>query len=773
MTELIDHLRAALSHRYAIHRELGHGGMATVYLADDPKHQRQVAIKVLRPELSASLGTQRFLREIAIAAQLQHPNILMLIDSGDVDGALYYVMPFVDGESLRDRLERETQLPIEEAIRLAGEVADGLSYAHRHGVVHRDIKPENILLTGGHAVIADFGIARAVSAAGTDKLTETGLALGTPLYMSPEQASGAGPVDARADIYALGCVVYEMLGGGPPFTGSTSQAVMARHLTDAPPPLRTVRSTVPVGVEEVINRALAKVPADRFASADEFAQALTQGLSKVAVAAPRRRAIAVRLALALAVPAMVAGWFLFAVPKEAQTRIAVLPFDHGTAEDPSFAYGMSLEVNTQLSKIPALTVIAQGSSSEYAGPGIEYREVASELGVRYLVAARVDRAADSIRISTRIVDGKTSQQVWAETYVRPYSISGVFSLQRDIARSIAGALGAQVAAEEQAPVREATSDLQAYELYVLGQYHHARWTRESWDAALDYFRQAIARDSTFAPAYAASAQTHVALTAYGYLSPNEGWPRVEEFARRALRLNPQLAEAHTALGMARASYHYDWQGADALFRRGIALNPNSAVAHGNYGLYLWAVGRPVEAIQAHQRARDLDPRSLVHNGNLGAAYGIAGQHDKALQQFRAMADLPSAEPGGAGASGIAEVYLDQGKFAEAVEYFEKMGPTQRQLHRAGLVRAYLGLGQRARAEQVLSEMPSADQPCGGRPAAVYVALGDYDGAFAQLDKEITNRCQGAVRRLQVQRALDPLRSDPRFAALLRKLNHIP
>jgi serine/threonine-protein kinase len=276
MTDTPDHLRTALSGRYTIERELGSGGMATVYLAEDLKHHRRVALKLLRPELAAVIGADRFLREIEIAAGLTNPHILPLHDSGKVNGLLYYVMPFVEGESLRDRLRREKQLPIEQAVRIAREVALALSYAHEHGVVHRDIKPENILLSGEEAVVADFGIARAVTAAGSERLTETGLSLGTPQYMSPEQASGELEVDGRSDIYSLGCVLFEMLTGVTPHTGPTVQAIMAKVLTERPPDVRALRDTAPPPLARVIHKALARLPADRFSTAAHFADALVR-----------------------------------------------------------------------------------------------------------------------------------------------------------------------------------------------------------------------------------------------------------------------------------------------------------------------------------------------------------------------------------------------------------------------------------------------------------------------------------------------------------------
>ena len=296
MTDLLDRLRSALGDRYDLDRQVGEGGMATVYRAKDLKHERTVAIKVLREELSASLGADRFLREIRVAANLQHPNILGLYDSGEVGGLLYYVMPFVEGESLRDRLKKEQQLPLPDALQITREAAEALQYAHERGIVHRDIKPENILLMGGHALVADFGIARAVSQASDDKLTQTGMAIGTPHYMSPEQSLGSEHVDARSDVYSLGCVLYELLIGQPPFTGPNSMAIMARHSMEVVPSLQVVRASVPDEVEDAVMQALEKTPADRYQTMKEFAEALSEAEIEAAMArtAQRRASTAAR-----------------------------------------------------------------------------------------------------------------------------------------------------------------------------------------------------------------------------------------------------------------------------------------------------------------------------------------------------------------------------------------------------------------------------------------------------------------------------------------------
>jgi serine/threonine-protein kinase len=339
MTDPVTRLTEALADRYRIGRELGKGGMATVYLAEDVKHQRQVAVKVLRPELASLLGPERFQREIQLAARLQHPHILPVFDSGEAAGQLWYAMPYVEGDTLRDRLEREPQLPLDEALHITREIAAALGHAHQQGIVHRDIKPENILLSGGHAVVADFGIARALDAAGGQKLTETGMALGTPTYMSPEQGSGDSRLDGRSDLYALGVVLYEMLAGAPPFTGPTSQSIRARHAIDPIPSLRTVRTTVPESVEAAITKALAKVPADRFATTAEFVVALTQPHPAVTASAKRRPRVLPLAVLALVV--MVAGALLFrGFGRDTSTNanlIAVAPFRVSAAE-PALGY---------------------------------------------------------------------------------------------------------------------------------------------------------------------------------------------------------------------------------------------------------------------------------------------------------------------------------------------------------------------------------------------------------------------------------------------------
>ena len=426
MTDPFPTLNAALSGHYVVDRELGRGGMAIVYLARDVRHERFVALKTLRPEIAVAVGRERFLREIKLAARLQHPNILSVYDSGDAEGTLYYVMPFVEGESLRDRLEREPQLPLEDALQIAREVADALAYAHGHDVVHRDIKPENIMLSGGHAIVADFGIARALNAAGGDKLTETGLAIGTPAYMPPEQSAGTGQVDRRSDIYSLACVLYETLAGQPPFTGPTAQAIMARHSLDAVPRLRIVRETIPDAIEEVIERALAKVPADRYQTATQFADALaaasTGRISRVAPQPRRRRWLRPVTAAAALAAVAVASWLIFGRTGTARPvgggglgskRVAVLYFTD-LSRDSSLAYvaaGLTEGLISELNKVRDLEVVSLNGVAPYRGTEVGRDSIARAVRAGTLVEGSVEPVGDRVRTEVRLVDGTSGSDV--------------------------------------------------------------------------------------------------------------------------------------------------------------------------------------------------------------------------------------------------------------------------------------------------------------------------------------------------------------------------
>ena len=445
MSKTQERLQNRIADRYSIERELGRGGMATVFLARDVRHDREVAIKVLHPELSASIGAERFEREIKLAAKLQHPHILGLYDSGEADGLLYYVMPFVKGESLRDRLEREGQLPIEDAVQVTLEVADALGHAHAQGIVHRDIKPENILLSGGHALVADFGIARAATEAGGQKLTQTGMAVGTPVYMAPEQAVG-DTIGPTADLYSLGCVLYEMLAGEPPFTAKNPQALMARHAMEAVPSVRIVRNTVPEEVEDTIFAAMAKVPADRPQNASQFAELLGSPLGATAamratlrhtaarrvptgtlaarqLERPRpiwRRAWVVALAGVLVFGGSLAAWKLTSRQRTPRSvggldahKIAVLYFED-QSPDKKLSYvadGLTDELIDQLAAVRALDVVSKNGVAPFRGSDIPRDSIARVLGVGTLVEGALEPTRSGVRLTVRLVDGNSGADI--------------------------------------------------------------------------------------------------------------------------------------------------------------------------------------------------------------------------------------------------------------------------------------------------------------------------------------------------------------------------
>ena len=454
LDSLFDLVRDALADRFAIERELGSGGMAIVYLAEDLKHHRKVAVKVLRPELAVSIGADRFLREIQVAAGLNHPHILSLHDSGEANGLLYYVMPFVEGESLRTRLLRDNQLPIEEALRIALEVAEGLSFAHSHDVVHRDIKPENILLADGHATVADFGIAQAVCAGCDENLTPIGGVIGSPAYMSGEQA-GAEPIDPRTDVYGLGCVLYEMLSGQQPYQGGTVAEMLALHVAGPIPSVRQLRPAVPQALDDVIQQALAKSRADRFASGTEFAEALGELSTQVAVAPRAWARSRYWYVAALAMALLLAGATVWVdragdAPSVAEPRriqsLAVLPFVNlsGDPSERSFVDGMTDLLISRLAEVGVFAVISRTSAMRYRQTDKSLPEIAAELKVDAVIEGAVLRVGDRVRINARLVDAATDRYLWATDY--EWDLQDVLALQSEIARAITEAISAELAA---------------------------------------------------------------------------------------------------------------------------------------------------------------------------------------------------------------------------------------------------------------------------------------------------------------------------------------
>jgi serine/threonine-protein kinase len=639
-----ERVSGALSSAYRIERELGRGGMATVYLAEDLKHHRLVAVKVLHPELAATLGHERFLREVEIAARLQHPHILTLIDSGEAEGLLYYVMPFVDGASLRARLARDHELPVADVVRIMREVADALAEAHAHGVVHRDVKPDNVLLRGQHAVITDFGVAKAVSdATGVHALTSVGVTLGTPAYMAPEQAAG-DPVDHRADIYALGVMAYEMLTGAPPFTGTTAQAVLTAHLAQQPEPIASRRAEVPAPLAAIVMRCLEKNPADRWRSANDLLAALdvvsTPGggvlpLSAAPMGARGSRTSFTRnrllaLTAVLAVVAAAAGYVLrnrgsaAAVDHTRPPTVVVLPFENlGTPNDDYFADGMTDEVRGRLAKLAGLAVIARTSAMQYKKTTKTVTQIAKELGVDFLVEGTVrwektPDGAGRVLVAPQVIRASDGTNVWGGRFDKPYG-TDIFAIQSDIAEQVARAMDVTLNPGDRPAVREVpTTNLRAYDAYLRAQASLDRDFGQNWEAqrlALESLEQAVRLDPRFAAAHARLGWLHARMADFGYdlslgtgVTTEQRWEMARAAVERSLAIDSLSAVAHGVL----ARYYWKIAVDTARARGELALAQRSEPgSRETMEARVWLAdpGRTDEGLRELERAAALDPRN--------------------------------------------------------------------------------------------------------------------------------------------------------------------
>jgi eukaryotic-like serine/threonine-protein kinase len=666
--DVFSQLQEGLADRYRLERELGRGGMATVFLAHDLRHDRPVALKVLHPELAASLGPERFLREIKLAARLQHPHILTVHDSGETAGQLWFTMPFVEGESLRDRLRREPQLPVEVAVRIATDAARALQYAHEHGVIHRDIKPENLLLTkDGSTLVADFGIARALMADDV-RLTETGLSVGTPTYMSPEQAAGDRHLDARTDVYSLGTVLYEMLAGEPPFTGPTAQAVIAKRLVSEVPRVRRARPSVPESVEDAVTRALAPVAADRFASAAEFARALqpttttplapTTGRSSAAEGSARGRRPVAAMALGLGI--LIGLGVLFAWRRShvgaGETSygkvLAVLPFENlGDSADAYFADGVANDLRTRLSQVAGLAVIARASSNEYRHTSKSPQQIARELGVGYLLTATVQwekgaGGASRVRVTPELVDvrpGHAPQARWGRQF--DAAMTSVFEVQADIAGQVVQALHVALGdSAEHELATKPTQSLPAYDAYLRGEAASegmSVFDPPSLRQAITEYKQAVALDSTFAPAWAQLSRAHSRMYLMRAPTP-EDESGARTAAERAVALAPHRPEGRLALGDYYSNVRQDNARALEEFAQGQRLDPKNAELLSAVVLSEQGVGRWEAALKHLEQAQRLDPRSISTAASLASALLWLRRYPEALAAGdRALALAPT------------------------------------------------------------------------------------------------------------------------------------
>ncbi len=606
MTPIPHELAGALESTYRLQDVLGSGGMATVYLARDVKHDRQVAVKVLHPELSAAIGQERFSREIEIAAKLAHPHILTLIDSGEVDGYLYYVMPFVDGESLSERLDREGALPVPEAIRIIDQVASALAHAHERGVVHRDVKPGNILLTGDQAIVADFGIARAVQAAGGPKLTGTGIAVGTPAYMSPEQAFDQAEVDSRTDVYAMGCVLFEMIAGRTPYQSSTAIALLAKHAAEGAPSLRQFAPHAPLYVDRAVSRALAKSPRDRFDSARAFADTLT---SQTMVERVGRR------------------------------RIAVLP-PVNIGGDPDQQHLVLALHEALISQIGAgdIAVLARTSVLQYQGVEPAAGEVCRELAVDAVVESSIFCVGESLGIQARLVDGASEESLWSGSYEG--ELSKVLSLYRNTSRSIATQIHEALGVRVRGETEKRAVDPLAYERYMRGRVHQQSFNPADLERAMRYYEATLEIAPDYAPAHAGISLTFGSMVVLGMVAAEEYGEKWLRSAESAVELDPAHAEGHQALAQARTWWGWDWPAAEDSYRSAIELDPNEPLARIFYSHFLAMMHRPEESDEQIAKALEIDPYNPFTQMLRGIQRGLVGRCEEGIEQLTVVPPNP-------------------------------------------------------------------------------------------------------------------------------------
>ena len=774
MPEMQERLERALQVRYRIDRELGHGAMAVVYLATDLKHDRRVAIKVLKPELAYALGPERFLREITIAARLNHPNILPLHDSGEAEGLLYYIMPYVEGESLRERLDRESKLPLDDAVRIACEVADALAYAHEEGLIHRDVKPENVLLQAGHALVSDFGIARALSAADNDRLTETGFAIGTPAYMSPEQGFGVRELDGRSDVYSLGCVLYEMLSGSPPFSGSSAQEIVAHHAVRAVPQLRTLGTIVPASVQAALDVALAKAPGERFATPRAFADALRSETFRATRLRSGSRVLrigSVAAVLALAVTGSAVAWRRYA-PASAPTirSLAVLPLVNLSRDSTQqfLVAGIHGALIDELARISALRVISRTSTLVYERARKSVPVIARELAVDGVVEGSVRRVGDSLQIQVKLIRAQPEeQQIWAQTYEG--DMSRALALYTDVAQAVAREIQVRVTPEERARFATVRSvDPATYETYLKGKFHWQKLTPGDLDAGLRYFELVLRNDSLHALAHTGVAEVWIARVQMGLAPPSDALPRAMAATMHALRIDSTLAEAHHDLALLRVQ-SWDWPGAESEFQRTFILNQGFADAHAYYSHLLNIRGRPAEARAHMDRAITHDPLNPLFRSLDAVNLLFERRWDSSIEQAKTALQTAPDQP--VALSALWQALDQRHRYDEASRAASQyLAATAQPAAALAVTRGFAERGYREamrRGADSMSAHSTTEYVTASDVAMLYAAAGDNGRAIDWLERAYAARDPN-LPYLRLP-CYDALRSDARFQALMRRM----
>lgn len=750
MTSASARLTAALAGRYTIERELGSGGMATVYLAHDLRHERDVAIKVLRADIAQTLGAERFLREIRLAAKLNHPHILPLFDSGDADGALYYVMPAVEGLSLRDRLLHNAVLPVDEAVRIATAVADALDHAHRHGVLHRDIKPENILLQDGHALVADFGIGKALSSVEGEAFTQTGVGIGTPAYMSPEQAAGDA-VDGRSDIYSLGCVLYEMLVGEQPFTGPTVQAVIAKRFVQTPADVAALREGVPRSVADAVQCALARAPTDRHETGARFLSALEEAGS--------------------------ASETVLQVP---DASVAVVPFTNMSPDRDNeyFSDGITDDIIVALTQVSGLKVAARTSSFAFKGNDAALGVIGKSLGVRTVLQGSVRRVGNRVRVTAQLMNAAEGVQLWGARYDR--DLDDIFAIQDEIARGIVTqlevALGLRHATAQL--VARPTRDIDTYQLYLRGREAAYQRSPASLRQAIEYFRQVLVRDPGYARAHIGLAEANIGLGVYQYIPTIDAARAAEASLLAAERLQPDLPLVHVLWGQLKLFLRPDWHTAGPHLVRALAIDPDEPLAHA-YTAFLNGMLGNLEACRAAAaRAVALDPLSVFIRVVAAMGFprvGIAGCD--AAAALAAHESALAMDPNAVVHLWMSALRLgDFGRHEEAVQRMTRaVALTQRGPFVVGMYARVLALaGRRDEALALRAELRERARSEYVGPGAMLMMavldVDDEDATAALLEAAVDGMVGPTTIFTTVVCDLEPLLNHPRLGALVRRLS---
>jgi Serine/threonine protein kinase len=782
MTDLRDRLARALSGAYSIERELSGGGMSRVFVAREHALDRRVVVKVLPDDMAAAGSLQRFRREIMLAARLHHPHIVPVLAAGEVDGVPFYTMPLVDGDSLRDRLAGGP-MPIGNILRVLREVSSALQYAHEHGIVHRDIKPDNVLLSNGVASVTDFGVAKALGAAaeGTSHaLTSVGVALGTPMYMAPEQIAADPAVDERADLYAFGCVAYEMLTGDPPFGKRAPQHVLAAHITEDAVPVGERRRDVPAPLAALVMHCLAKSPEARPQTAADVIRALdamTTGAMKGTKPARAftRVGIAVgALALVLAAAVLAIGLRRRDEEKAAPRSVGVVPFTNLSAarENEYFSEGVTQEITTALGKVAGLRVASQTLPLQASAPDI--RNIARNLGVDAVLEGSVQRIGDRVRITATLVSAATGYQLWSDHYDR--ELKDVFAVQDEIARAIVN--GLRITLEPGVShqlVRRETADPEAHRLYLEGMYYWNRRSTATLRKAMALFRQAIARDSAYAAPWAGLSLAYTVIIRYDTVDVGASSDTALAAGRHALALDSTSSDA--MLGVAQSEFQTGHRAAGLRdFERAVALDSSNARVRHWYAEALVSSGRFDPGIKQIHRALALEPLNLTINTNVGRIELEARHFKEAEEAIGRAIELDSNFQ--AAHALRAALYDDTGRHEEAIRErirYLQHSPFAKPLTPMTLLAySYAIAGRRVQAESVLAEVEraSAKGRRGYGPlAALYYALGRRNEAIATLDTGVVQNDAVLVMSSREQ-MYDALRKDPRGHALLERLEAV-